>query len=83
MGINDLKAKAYELAGVSDTQQLKAKYQPIGDLNLRLKSSWQQAVALLEAGLQPTSAKSISDLKAEVYALAQVAQTRELDSPKF
>jgi len=78
MGINDLKARAYELAGVSDTQKLKAKYKPIGELNLRLKSSWQQAVALLEAGLQPTWAKSITDLKSEVYVLAQVAQTGEL-----
>ncbi len=78
MGINDLKAKAYELAGVSNTQQLKAKYQPIGDLNLRLKSSWQQVIALLEADLRPTPTKSISDLKAEVHALAQVAKTREL-----
>jgi hypothetical protein len=78
MGINDLKAKAYELAGVSDTQKLKAKYQPIGELNLRLKSSWQQVIALLEADLQPTPAKNITDLKAEVYALAQVAQTEEL-----
>lgn len=78
MGINDLKAKAYELAGVSNTQQLKAKYRPIGELNLRLKSSWQQVVALLEAGLQSTPANSISHLKAEVYDLAQVAQTGEL-----
>jgi hypothetical protein len=80
MGINDLKAKAYELAGVSNTQKLKARYRPIGELNLRLKSSWQQVVALLEAGLQTTPANSISisDLKAEVYDLAQVVQTGEL-----
>lgn len=78
MGINDLKAKAYELAGVSNTQQLKAKYQPIKGLNLRLKASWQQAVALLEADIQPTLEKSITDLKTEVYSLAQVAKTIEL-----
>lgn len=78
MGINDLRAKAYKLAGVSNTQQLKAKYQPIRELNLRHTSSWQQAIALLEADLQPTPAKSIGDLRAEVYALAQVTQTKAL-----
>lgn len=78
MDTNELKAKAYELAGVSNTQKLKAQYKPIAELNLRLKSSWQQVVALLEAGLQPTRANSISDLKVKVYDLAQVAQTGEL-----
>ncbi len=78
MGINDLKAKAYGLAGVSNTQQLKAKYQPIKDLNLRLTSSWQQAVALLEVNLSPNPVKSIADLKTEVYALAQVTNTKTL-----
>lgn len=80
MGINALKARAYELAGVSSTQQLKARYQAIGNLDLRLKSSWQQAVTLLESkpAADLTSAKSMTALKTQVYALAEVSTTREL-----
>lgn len=89
MGINDLKAKAYELAGVSTTQQLKAKYATIGALNLRLKASWQQAVDFLHTNpvsdrpIDPVSdprtpAKTIADLKAEVYALAHVSTPQQL-----
>ncbi|MBD2230011.1 hypothetical protein [Phormidium tenue] len=80
MGINDLKARAYELAGVTTTQQLKAKYTAIAQLNLRLKASWQEAIVILETN--PVSdgnlAKTIANLKAEVYALAQVTTTQQL-----
>ncbi|MBD1874072.1 hypothetical protein H6F75_11295 [Nodosilinea sp. FACHB-131] len=80
MGINDLKARAYELAGVTTTQQLKAKYAAIDQLNLRLKASWQKAIAVLETN-QPsdgTPARTIANLKAEVYTLAQVSTTQQL-----
>lgn len=80
MGINELKAKAYELAGVTTTQQLKAKYTAIAQLNLRLKASWKEAIAFLET--KPVSdgatAKTITALKAEVYALAQVSTPQQL-----
>jgi len=76
--IHQLKAKVYALAGVRNTQQLEANYRAIGDLDLRLKSSWQQAIALLEANPTATPVKSIHDLKSEVYALAQVSSTKAL-----
>ncbi|MEO1070022.1 MAG: hypothetical protein AAFW95_13030 [Cyanobacteria bacterium J06638_6] len=80
MGINDLKVKAYGLAGVTTTQQLKAKYTAIARHNLRLKASWQQAIAFLETN--PVSdrspVKTITELKAEVYTLAQVSTTQQL-----
>ncbi len=80
MGINDLKAQAYDLAGVTTTRQLKAKYRAIAQLNLRLKVSWQQAIALLEANPvgDATSPQTIAELKAEVYELAQVSSTQQL-----
>ncbi|WP_017297785.1 hypothetical protein [Nodosilinea nodulosa] len=80
MGINDLKARAYELAGVTNTRRLKAKYAAIAQLNLRLKASWQEAIAVLETNLPSdnTPAKAIANLKAEVYTLAQVATTQQL-----
>ncbi|MFQ4140373.1 hypothetical protein PGN35_029070 [Nodosilinea sp. PGN35] len=80
MGINDLKARAYALAGVTTTQQLKTKYVAIAQLNLRLKASWQKAIAFLET--KPVSdrvnPKTLSKLKAEVYAIAQVSTTQQL-----
>jgi len=80
MGINDLKAKAYELAGVTTTQQLKAKYGAIASLNLRLKASWQEAIAFLETNPVGDRAtpKTIAELKAKVYALAQVSTPQQL-----
>ncbi len=80
MGINQLKAKAYALAGVTTTQQLKANYTAIAALNLRLKVSWQQVVAFLENNppVQPNLDKTMATLKAEVYTLAGVANTQQL-----
>lgn len=80
MGIQELKAKAYELAGVSNTAQLKAKYRAIGNLNLRLKSSWQQAIDFLKTSpeAEQTATKSIINLKAEVYKIAQASTTQQL-----
>ncbi|WOD41155.1 hypothetical protein [Nodosilinea sp. E11] len=80
MRINDLKAKAYELGGVTTTQQLKAKYGAIAQLNLSLKTSWQNAIAFLETRPvgDPAPAKTIPELKAEVYALAQVSTLKQL-----
>lgn len=80
MGINDLKARAYELAGVTTTQQLKAKYKAIAPLNLRLKACWQEAIALLKTNPvgDRVNPKTITELKAEVYALAQVSTPQQL-----
>ncbi|MBD2114362.1 hypothetical protein [Leptolyngbya subtilissima] len=80
MGINDLKARAYELAGVTTTRQLKAKYAAIAQLNLRLKASWQEASAVLQTNpvSDSTPAKTIAELRAEVYTLAQVSTTQQL-----
>lgn len=80
MEINRLKARAYELAGVANTQQLKAKYKAIAALNLRLKASWQEAIAFLETkpvGDRATS-KTTTEIKAEVYALARVSTPQQL-----
>lgn len=80
MGIQALKAKAYELAGVNNTPQLKAKYRQIGQLNLRRKAAWQEAVAFLQKSPLPNQAtvKTIYELKAAVYQLAQVSETQQL-----
>ncbi|PSR18202.1 hypothetical protein C8255_08575 [filamentous cyanobacterium CCP3] len=80
MGINDLKARAYELAGVITTQQLKAKYAAIAPLNLCLKASWQEAIAFLETKpvSDQTTTKTIGELKTEVYILAQASTPQQL-----
>lgn len=80
MGINDLKARAYKLAGVTTTQQLKAKYAAIAQLNLRLKASWQEAIAFLETKpvSDRVSPKTLGELKAEAYAIAQVSTPQQL-----
>lgn len=80
MDIKELKAKAYELAGVSNTQQLKARYQTINKLNLRLKSSWQDVVDFLRTHpvANQIPPQTIHELKVAVYTLAQVSTTQEL-----
>lgn len=42
MKLQELKAKVYELAGVNNTKQLKAKIQEIKTLDMRLKISWEK-----------------------------------------
>lgn len=48
MKLQELKAKVYELAGVNTTKQLKAKYQEIQTLDMRLKISWKKTLAILQ-----------------------------------
>lgn len=48
MKLQDLKAKVYELAKVNTTKQLKTKYKEIQTLDMRLKSSWQETLAILQ-----------------------------------
>ncbi|MBD0268527.1 MAG: hypothetical protein ICV77_09565 [Cyanobacteria bacterium Co-bin8] len=80
MELPALKTEVYQLAGVNNTRQLKARYQPLAALNLRLKSSWAEALEFLRANPETRSArpKTLSELKAEVYALAQVTTPRQL-----
>jgi hypothetical protein len=80
MKIQVLKAHAYELAGVTNTQELKANYDRIRRLNLRRKAAWQEAVEFLKTQPIPNhaGAKTIHELKAAVYKLAQVSGTKQL-----
>lgn len=48
MKLQELKAKVYELAGVNNTKQLKAKNQDIKTLDMRLKTSWEKTLAILQ-----------------------------------
>jgi predicted nucleic acid-binding Zn-ribbon protein len=48
MKLQELKAKVYELAGVNNTKQLKAKNQEIKTLDMRLKISWEKTLAILQ-----------------------------------
>ncbi|MBN4001427.1 hypothetical protein [Nostoc sp. LPT] len=48
MKLQELKAKVYELAGVNNTKQLKAKIQEIKTLDMRLKTSWEKTIAILQ-----------------------------------
>lgn len=48
MKLQELKAKIYELAGVNTTKQLKAKYKEVQALDMRLKISWQQTLAIVQ-----------------------------------
>ena len=48
MKLQELKAKVYELAGVNNTKQLKAKIQEIKTLDMRLKTSWKKTIAILQ-----------------------------------
>ncbi|MDZ7957105.1 MAG: hypothetical protein RMY34_04225 [Aulosira sp. DedQUE10] len=47
MKLQELKAKVYELAGVNTTKQLKTKYEEIQTLDMRLKTSWEKTLAIL------------------------------------
>ncbi|BAT56549.1 hypothetical protein NOS3756_55560 [Nostoc sp. NIES-3756] len=48
MKLQELKAKVYELVGVNTTKQLKAKYKDIQTLDMRLKSSWEKTLAIVQ-----------------------------------
>jgi hypothetical protein len=48
MKFQELKSKVYELAEVSTTQQLKAKYVEIKALDMRRKDSWEQAFTVVQ-----------------------------------
>ena len=48
MKLQELKAKVYELAGVNNTKQLKAKNKEIKTLDMRLKVSWEKTIAILQ-----------------------------------
>lgn len=48
MKLQELKAKVYELAGINTTKQLKAKYKEIQTLDMRLKTSWQKTLAVIQ-----------------------------------
>ncbi|WP_392535157.1 hypothetical protein [Nostoc sp. C117] len=48
MKLQGLKAKVYELAGVNNTKQLKAKMQEIKTLDMRLKISWEKTIVILQ-----------------------------------
>ncbi|MFN6530063.1 hypothetical protein [Nostoc sp. ChiSLP03a] len=48
MKLQELKTKVYELAGVNNTKQLKAKNQEIKTLDMRLKTSWEKTLAILQ-----------------------------------
>ncbi|BCL37116.1 hypothetical protein [Nostoc sp. MS1] len=48
MKLQELKAKVYELAGVNTTKQLKAKYKDIQALDMRLKSSWEKTLTIVQ-----------------------------------
>lgn len=49
MKLQDLRAQVYELAQVSTTQQLKAKYEEIRLLDMRCKISWEKALGRVQA----------------------------------
>lgn len=48
MKFEQLKTKVYELATVSTTQQLKAKYGEINILDMRRKLSWEKALTIIQ-----------------------------------
>lgn len=48
MKLQELKAKAYALAEVATTQQLKAKYEEIKPLDMRRTTSWEAAIAIIQ-----------------------------------
>lgn len=48
MKLQELKAKVYELADVTTTKQLKAKYEEIKTLDMRRKTSWEKALTIIQ-----------------------------------
>jgi len=48
MKLVELKAKVYELARVSTTLQLKAKYEESKGLDMRRKLSWEKAFTIVQ-----------------------------------
>ena len=49
MKLAELKAKVYELSGVTTTKQLKARYKDLKTLDLRCKDAWAKALAFLQS----------------------------------
>jgi hypothetical protein len=58
MKLQELKAKVYQLAGVSTTQQLKAQHSAIQSLDLRRKADWEKALIILQP--QPPASASFN-----------------------
>jgi hypothetical protein len=48
MKLDEFRTKVYELAQVSTTQHLKAKYAEIKTLDMRRKTSWEQALIIVQ-----------------------------------
>lgn len=48
MKLQELKSKAYALAEVETTQQLKAKYEEIKPLDMRRTASWETAISVIQ-----------------------------------
>lgn len=48
MKLKELKARVYELSGVATTPQLKAKYPEIKLLDMRLTTSWEKALSIVQ-----------------------------------
>lgn len=48
MKLQELKSKVYQLSGVNSTKELKAKYEEIKTLDMRLKSSWEETLDILQ-----------------------------------
>ncbi|MBD2094259.1 hypothetical protein H6F90_03740 [Trichocoleus sp. FACHB-591] len=49
MKFQELKAKVYELAKVTTTQQLKVKYEEIKTLDMRRRASWEKALSVIQS----------------------------------
>lgn len=52
MKLAELKAKVYELSGVTTTKQLKAKYKELKTLDLRCRDAWTKALTFLQSQQQ-------------------------------
>lgn len=48
MNLQKLKVTVYEIAAVSTIKQLKAKYEVLKSLDMRRKSSWEQALEIVQ-----------------------------------
>jgi predicted TIM-barrel fold metal-dependent hydrolase len=48
MKLDELRTKVYEVAQVSTTRQLKAKYEQIKALDMRRKASWEKALDVVQ-----------------------------------
>lgn len=77
MKLHDLKTKVYQLAGVTTTGQLKARYADLQRLDMRCKASWQQALALIEPAFEAWLAQPPEAYKALFDEIASLAQPAE------